>query len=135
MEIFIRGIRFTKGTTQEKEISESFFANPFGPAQKKEEQPNLLRGISLNFSEKVLKRDKYTHSSEWKEWKRWSEGSCDGAVQSYIRKDNVFSAYKLLPSSSFNALNEDTGFYTLGIKIPGKYHNNQKKEIKNPSVI
>ncbi len=43
MEIFIRGRRFAKGTTQEKGISESFFANPFGPVQKKEETTELIK--------------------------------------------------------------------------------------------
>jgi len=33
---FIRGARFAKGTTQEIGLSETFFANPFGPVQREE---------------------------------------------------------------------------------------------------
>lgn len=33
-EIFIRGRRMAKGTTQETGLSETYFANPFGPMQK-----------------------------------------------------------------------------------------------------
>ena len=33
-KIFIRGARRAKGTTQEKGMTESFFANPFGPVQR-----------------------------------------------------------------------------------------------------
>ena len=36
-EIFIRGARRAKGTTQELGMTESFFANPFGPVQKEKE--------------------------------------------------------------------------------------------------
>lgn len=32
--IFIRGMRMAKGTTQETGLSETYFANPFGPMQK-----------------------------------------------------------------------------------------------------
>ena len=35
-EIFIRGARRAKGTTQETGMTESFFANPFGPVQREE---------------------------------------------------------------------------------------------------
>ena len=35
-EIFIRGRRMAKGTTQETGLSETFFANPFGPMQQQE---------------------------------------------------------------------------------------------------
>ena len=36
-QIFIRGARRAKGTTQEMGMTESFFANPFGPVQKEAE--------------------------------------------------------------------------------------------------
>lgn len=36
-KIFIRGARCAKGTTQEMGMTESFFANPFGPVQREEE--------------------------------------------------------------------------------------------------
>lgn len=36
-EIFIRGARKAKGTTQEIGLVESFFANPFGPVQREEQ--------------------------------------------------------------------------------------------------
>ena len=35
-DIFIRGRRMAKGTTQETGLSETFFANPFGPMQQQE---------------------------------------------------------------------------------------------------
>lgn len=35
-KVFIEGKRFALGTTQEKGLSSTFFANPFGPMQKKE---------------------------------------------------------------------------------------------------
>ncbi len=34
MSDFVRGARFAKGTTQEVGLSETFFANPFGPVQR-----------------------------------------------------------------------------------------------------
>ncbi len=40
-EIFIRGRRMAKGTTQETGFSETYFANPFGPMQQQE----ICRGI------------------------------------------------------------------------------------------
>ena len=39
---FTRGARVAKGTTQEKGLVESFFANPFGPVQKKEETTKII---------------------------------------------------------------------------------------------
>ena len=35
-EIFIRGRRLAKGTTQEVGLSETYFANPFGPMQRQD---------------------------------------------------------------------------------------------------
>lgn len=37
MQTFIEGKRFALGTTQEKGLSSTFFANPFGPMQKQQE--------------------------------------------------------------------------------------------------
>ena len=39
---FKRGARVAKGTTQEKGLVESFFANPFGPVQKKKEASKII---------------------------------------------------------------------------------------------
>lgn len=39
---FKRGARVAKGTTQEKGLVESFFANPFGPVQKKKETSKII---------------------------------------------------------------------------------------------
>lgn len=44
-EIFIEGKRFALGTTQEKGLSSTFFANPFGPMQKKEECLKIIDDI------------------------------------------------------------------------------------------
>ncbi len=41
-QTFIEGKRFALGTTQEKGISTTFFSNPFGPVQKKEECMPLI---------------------------------------------------------------------------------------------
>lgn len=41
-EVFRSGKRMAKGTTQEKGLVESYFANPFGPYQKQEETDLLL---------------------------------------------------------------------------------------------
>lgn len=40
--IFVEGKRFALGTTQEKGLSTTFFANPFGPMQKQEECIKLI---------------------------------------------------------------------------------------------
>ena len=42
IEVFKSGKRMTKGTTTEKGISTSFFANPFGPCQRQEQCEKLL---------------------------------------------------------------------------------------------
>ena len=42
IEIFKTGRRMAKGTTTEKGFVESYFANPFGPVQKKEQVDKLL---------------------------------------------------------------------------------------------
>jgi hypothetical protein len=43
MKVFRAGARMAKGTTTETGLVESFFANPFGPAQKQEETELLLK--------------------------------------------------------------------------------------------
>lgn len=42
MKIFRDGNRFAKGTTHEKGLVSSYFANPFGPMQKRDETDKLL---------------------------------------------------------------------------------------------
>lgn len=42
IKIFKSGARMAKGTTSEKGLVESYFANPFGPAQKQEETDALI---------------------------------------------------------------------------------------------
>ncbi len=42
IKVFKAGARMAKGTTSEKGLVESYFANPFGPAQKKEETDALI---------------------------------------------------------------------------------------------
>ena len=42
IKVFKSGARMAKGTTSEKGLVESFFANPFGPAQKQEETNILI---------------------------------------------------------------------------------------------
>ena len=44
-ETFIQGKRFALGTTQEKGLSTTFFANPFGPMQRQEECTVLIDKI------------------------------------------------------------------------------------------
>lgn len=41
-KVFMAGARMAKGTTTEKGLVESFFANPFGPVQKKKETTELI---------------------------------------------------------------------------------------------
>lgn len=43
IKVFRSGARMAKGTTSEKGLVESYFANPFGPAQKQEETDKLLK--------------------------------------------------------------------------------------------
>ncbi|MDR2544447.1 MAG: hypothetical protein LBD03_02700 [Methanobrevibacter sp.] len=44
-KVFIAGKRMSKGTTQEVGLSETYFANPFGPMQKKELCDGLIDNI------------------------------------------------------------------------------------------
>ncbi|NEZ46904.1 phosphoenolpyruvate carboxykinase [Clostridium niameyense] len=43
MNVFREGARMAKGTTTEKGLVKTYFANPFGPAQKREETEELLK--------------------------------------------------------------------------------------------
>lgn len=43
INVFRAGARMAKGTTTEKGLVESYFANPFGPLQKKEDTDKLLK--------------------------------------------------------------------------------------------
>ena len=52
---FIDGARMAKGTTTEKGLVKSFFANPFGPVQKQEETEVLLDKYFTNFFETGVK--------------------------------------------------------------------------------
>ena len=45
-EVFVAGKRMAKGTTSEKGIVTSYFANPFGPVQKQKETDVLISKIS-----------------------------------------------------------------------------------------
>ncbi len=42
LDVFKKGRRMAKGTTSERGITESYFANPFGPVQRKEQTEKLL---------------------------------------------------------------------------------------------
>ena len=54
IDVFKKGRRMAKGTTTELGIVESYFANPFGPAQKQEETDILIREyFELLFKNKV----------------------------------------------------------------------------------
>ncbi|SHE63812.1 phosphoenolpyruvate carboxykinase [Clostridium fallax] len=55
IKVFKKGARMAKGTTTEKGLVESYFANPFGPAQRKEEVDKLLEFYFKEiFDEKIL---------------------------------------------------------------------------------
>ena len=41
-QVFVRGARKAKGTTTETGLVESYFANPFGPVQLKEQTDQLI---------------------------------------------------------------------------------------------
>lgn len=49
IKIFKSGKRMAKGTTSEKGLVESYFANPFGPVQRKEDMDKLLILYFQNF--------------------------------------------------------------------------------------
>lgn len=52
---FVDGKRMAKGTTQEKGITTSFFANPFGPVQKEKETRILIDKYFKDMFEKKVK--------------------------------------------------------------------------------
>ncbi|MFL0246558.1 phosphoenolpyruvate carboxykinase [Candidatus Clostridium stratigraminis] len=49
IEIFREGARMAKGTTTEKGLVKSYFANPFGPVQRREDMEKLLPMYFNNF--------------------------------------------------------------------------------------
>ena len=56
IKVFKSGARMAKGTTTEKGLVESYFANPFGPAQKQEETNILIdRYFDAMFNEAKVK--------------------------------------------------------------------------------
>jgi energy-coupling factor transporter ATP-binding protein EcfA2 len=54
-EIFIAGKRMAKGTTSESGIVQSFFANPFGPAQNESLARELIKKYFIIMSEQGVK--------------------------------------------------------------------------------
>ncbi|WP_032122070.1 phosphoenolpyruvate carboxykinase [Clostridium amazonitimonense] len=55
IEVFREGARMAKGTTTEKGLVKSYFANPFGPAQKEEEMDKLIPQYFKEFFNKGVK--------------------------------------------------------------------------------
>ncbi len=53
-ETFVQGKRFALGTTQEKGLSTTFFANPFGPMQRQEECSALIDTFFEKLFEKKI---------------------------------------------------------------------------------
>lgn len=45
VEVFKAGKRVAKGTTQESGMTKSYFANPFGPMQRKEQTDYIIEGV------------------------------------------------------------------------------------------
>lgn len=64
IEVFKAGKRVAKGTTQESGMTESYFANPFGPMQRKEQTDQIIDKVfdSL-FKEGVPVGEIYTQLS------------------------------------------------------------------------
>jgi hypothetical protein len=61
VDVFIEGKRRAKGTTSETGIVTSFFANPFGPIQLKEETEPIIRAFFRNiFNHKIRVGQLYT---------------------------------------------------------------------------
>ena len=61
-EIFIRGRRMAKGTTQETGLSETYFANPFGPMQRQEKCGPIIDRIFEGLQENgVCLGEVFTH--------------------------------------------------------------------------
>ncbi|EGC83948.1 hypothetical protein [Anaerococcus hydrogenalis] len=55
LRVFKRGARLAKGTTTEKGLVQTYFANPFGPVQKREECDKLLDKYFDNLFENNIK--------------------------------------------------------------------------------
>jgi hypothetical protein len=55
IEVFRNGARMAKGTTTEKGLVKSYFANPFGPMQKQDETDMLLQKYFDAFYKKGIK--------------------------------------------------------------------------------
>jgi hypothetical protein len=61
LDVFIRGARCAKGTTQEIGLVESFFANPFGPVQREAQTREILDNyFGLLFERGILVGQMYT---------------------------------------------------------------------------
>lgn len=55
LSVFRRGARMAKGTTTEKGIVESYFANPFGPVQRQEQTEPLLENYFQTMFDQGIK--------------------------------------------------------------------------------
>ena len=55
LRVFKRGARLAKGTTTETGLVQTYFANPFGPVQKREECDKLLDKYFDNLFENKVK--------------------------------------------------------------------------------
>ena len=60
-ETFVKGIRMAKGTTQETGLSETYFANPFGPMQEQDKCEPIIEEMF-----QCLKTVSYTHLDVYK---------------------------------------------------------------------
>ena len=61
-DVFVQGKRFALGTTQEKGLSTTFFANPFGPMQRQKECKALIDKIfDKLYEEKIPVGEVYTN--------------------------------------------------------------------------
>lgn len=61
-ETFIKGIRMAKGTTQETGLSETYFANPFGPMQEQDKcEPIIEEMFQCLKKNNVFIGEVYTH--------------------------------------------------------------------------
>ena len=61
-DVFVQGKRFALGTTQEKGLSTTFFANPFGPMQRQKECKALIdRIFDKLYEEKIPVGEVYTN--------------------------------------------------------------------------
>ncbi len=61
-ETFVKGIRMAKGTTQETGLSETYFANPFGPMQEQDKcEPIIEEMFQCLKKNNVFIGEVYTH--------------------------------------------------------------------------